>query len=211
MVTESITRKLGREIRQDAIQLWDMVLYPIWPWLLLIEVCATLIFVCLLILDIRHWPDIPKTLAVIVSMTLFLGPILLVEWAIFSWYRWRMERRAKAQWKYVVAKYGLAVSGTGTTQPAAASRPISCVYLIHNKKDGLVKIGQTSDFDRRFVEIQAGTEDKLEVVHIIKTPIPPAIESSLHKRYAHKRVHGEWFSLTDQDIHDIKRLGKSRK
>jgi len=81
------------------------------------------------------------------------------------------------------------------------------VYLISN---GLhVKIGKAKDPFKRIVDLQIGSSLDLTVLFMI----PYATESEafeeeakLQKKFKDKRVRGEWFSLTEEDILAIRTL-----
>ena len=93
---------------------------------------------------------------------------------------------------------------TGEWQPSTAKtieRP--CVYLVRDHS-GRTKIGVARNFKKRFFGLQTAASDKLKAEHVIYTSDPFALEAELHRTYKHKRVHGEWFNLTAQDIADIR-------
>jgi hypothetical protein len=67
-------------------------------------------------------------------------------------------------------------------------------YLAASKKDnGLYKIGRSTKPEERVYVLSAN------LVHIIDTDI----ERYLHNIYDHKRVEGEYFLLSKQDVNDI--------
>jgi predicted GIY-YIG superfamily endonuclease len=70
------------------------------------------------------------------------------------------------------------------------------VYFVSQQRDGRVKIGVSSDPDRRVKEMQTGNAKPLTV--IARFPFPNrasamAIERELHEKYSRFRVSGEWF------------------
>jgi Meiotically up-regulated gene 113 len=77
------------------------------------------------------------------------------------------------------------------------------VYLVKHGQHH--KIGRTNDTARRRREISLLLPEELEYVHIIETDDPEGIEVYWHRRFAAKRLRGEWFALTSDDIAVFKR------
>jgi len=77
------------------------------------------------------------------------------------------------------------------------------VYLI--KSGRYYKIGMTNDLHRRAREISIELPERSETIHSITTDDPSGIEAYWHKRFASKRVNGEWFSLSPSDIKTFRR------
>jgi predicted GIY-YIG superfamily endonuclease len=79
------------------------------------------------------------------------------------------------------------------------------VYVIASGPN-TVKIGYSSDPQRRLKELQTGHERKLTLVHkeTVTESEAPYIEKIVHVANRHKCLHGEWFNLThEQAIHEI--------
>jgi hypothetical protein len=108
------------------------------------------------------------------------------------------------------------VAGTATEDPATDDRgsPDSpgCppegkrdqpspghVYLI-GVLDGCHKIGKTNNIHRRVPEVGAKLPVELQVVHAIPVSDMAWLESYLHLAFRHRRVRGEWFRLSDDEI-----------
>lgn len=77
------------------------------------------------------------------------------------------------------------------------------VYLL--KHDKVYKIGKSIDVTRRFKEIKTQMPFKMEQVHVIETDDPAGIEAYWHNRFKDKRLEGEWFELSTQDVKAFKR------
>jgi hypothetical protein len=75
------------------------------------------------------------------------------------------------------------------------------IYLMLNKRNGLVKIGKAKDPQSRERTLQS-EEPEIEMIFCIQAP--PKIEIILHDRYSAQRVRGEWFKLSEKDIKQIK-------
>ena len=71
-------------------------------------------------------------------------------------------------------------------------------YLIYDDQNGLYKIGKSNDVQNRVKALSISNQNlKLKLIHL------GDIELSLHEKFAKKRVFGEWFKLTDEDIYDL--------
>ncbi len=88
-----------------------------------------------------------------------------------------------------------------TEEPEAAQGPAkndSFVYLL--KFGQHYKIGSTKNLVRRFREIKTQMPDDGEIIHQIQTGDPDGIESYWHNYFREKRLKGEWFALSKEDI-----------
>jgi hypothetical protein len=81
-------------------------------------------------------------------------------------------------------------------------RPVKEVktYLIYEVSSKLYKIGKSVNPENRMKSIQTSGETKL--IHVINRDI----ENKLHRRFKDKRVHNEWFELSDKDVCCIKKM-----
>lgn len=69
-------------------------------------------------------------------------------------------------------------------------------YFIGNRAEGKVKIGFSSNPQRRIAEIQTGCPFPVEI--LATEPGGSARESQLHRRFSHLHLNGEWFVLNDE-------------
>jgi hypothetical protein len=76
------------------------------------------------------------------------------------------------------------------------------VYLIRSV-DGFYKIGYSTDPKARIVALQTSTPNELTLVKWWYHPNSIKIEHELHRFFKKKRVSGEWFALTVEDIETI--------
>lgn len=79
------------------------------------------------------------------------------------------------------------------------------VYVIGNGRDAY-KIGWTDGpVEKRLNMLQVGSPDELSIVHIEPHISPAVLERELHRRFAAKRIRGEWFQLDQDDLLKINR------
>lgn len=77
------------------------------------------------------------------------------------------------------------------------------IYIIHC--DGYCKIGYTRGSPReRLSQLQVGSPHEMTLMSI--TPGDLQTEADLHRAFASKRVRGEWFELTIEDIQWVRRI-----
>lgn len=73
------------------------------------------------------------------------------------------------------------------------------VYFIGNG-NGFVKVGHTANsLAQRLATLQAGSPHRLYVCASIRADEYKPLEKRLHKLLADKRMHGEWFAITDAE------------
>lgn len=77
------------------------------------------------------------------------------------------------------------------------------VYLM--KTGRYYKIGRSGSPARREYEVGLKLPDKPRVVHTIKTDDPVGIEAYWHQRFSDRRLRGEWFDLSPEDVAAFKR------
>ena len=75
-----------------------------------------------------------------------------------------------------------------------------CTYIIYNKYNKLYKIGRSSNIYDRLNNLRREISPELDIVAYFNKDL----EGVLHKEYNQYREFGEWFSLNNDDILDIK-------
>lgn len=87
------------------------------------------------------------------------------------------------------------------------------VYLFRQLGTNYVKIGMTSlsSCDERFQAFKTYSPLGAEIVGTIRTKNALKLERHLHKKYAHKRLNGEFFDLSDNDCDIILNLNEDNE
>ena len=75
------------------------------------------------------------------------------------------------------------------------------VYIVHS--NGAYKIGHAKIVDKRIEQISPVLPFPVELVIAIAADDRYALERELHERFADKRLNGEWFVLTEEDLFDL--------
>lgn len=99
-----------------------------------------------------------------------------------------------------------AVGSDPSTGLETASEQLGEVYLFKSGRH--YKIGMTKDTVRRGNELRIQLPERMDLIHSIKTDDPSGIEAYWHRRFADKRMNGEWFDLNSADIKAFKRWRK---
>lgn len=79
------------------------------------------------------------------------------------------------------------------------------VYLIGIVEESMYKIGWTKgSISKRIAPLQTGNPKKIEPIHLFETEYHINVETWMHNKHAAKRLEGEWFKLTDEDVMNFK-------
>jgi hypothetical protein len=82
------------------------------------------------------------------------------------------------------------------------------VYLIGVARDGCHKIGWSTDPEQRLYHLRLREKDRgLRLLHAARTVDGFWLEQYLHVAFAHRRVRGEWFRLSDDDVATFGKVG----
>ena len=74
------------------------------------------------------------------------------------------------------------------------------IYLIQLGETDHYKIGITRHMDKRLSQLRSKCPIPLKVLYFWWGHDYRSVENFLHKRFADKRVKGEWFQLTSADL-----------
>ncbi|MGB0431639.1 MAG: GIY-YIG nuclease family protein [Bacteroidia bacterium] len=79
-------------------------------------------------------------------------------------------------------------------------KPKLFIYLMKNFQNGYFKIGESNNPEYREKTLQAQEPD----IKLIEAWLAPSrVEKELHKKFADKRLRGEWFNLNENDVEEI--------
>jgi hypothetical protein len=87
------------------------------------------------------------------------------------------------------------------------------VYFAQSLIGGPIKIGTAQDPQQRLKELQACCPFPLVFLHVVEGG-GRSLEQTLHRRFRHHRLHGEWFDACRElleYIHDAKARGAKRR
>jgi hypothetical protein len=68
------------------------------------------------------------------------------------------------------------------------------------------KIGKSRNPQKRILQLSTASAHLITLVCSIATDDMTATESELHQRFADKRIRGEWFALSPDDVEAIKAM-----
>lgn len=75
------------------------------------------------------------------------------------------------------------------------------VYLICDPSNDSFKIGVTKkDIKERIKKLQTGNCEELFIASYYEYEYPYRLEKMLHAKFSDKRLQGEWFKLSSNDI-----------
>jgi hypothetical protein len=83
-------------------------------------------------------------------------------------------------------------------------RGTGVVYLMKSRE--LYKIGISIEVDKRVKQLTSIIPFGVELIHVIPVNDYERLEQALHMYYQRKRVNGEWFELSEDDVNLIKSL-----
>lgn len=82
------------------------------------------------------------------------------------------------------------------------------VYLIINEEEKY-KVGYTNrTASKRIKELQTGSSSEMSVVDEYESDNAKQIETILHRFFKSKKISGEWFNLTKDDVFDFRKTCK---
>ena len=81
------------------------------------------------------------------------------------------------------------------------------VYLIHQIGSKFYKIGRSKDLKERLRALQPGNPQPLDLIAAFNVArFASQVELDVHTALAIRRLFGEWFALTDEDVNEFGNL-----
>lgn len=77
------------------------------------------------------------------------------------------------------------------------------VYLMHGIGTEWYKIGLSIDPDKRRVSLETKSPYEIELLNAHKVDDMYTEEAFWHEKFAEKRANGEWFTLSEDDVHEF--------
>jgi len=116
------------------------------------------------------------------------------------WKRKKEEKKAK-QIKDEMEK---AISESTYRKRKYQMRYPGYIYFVQGECGGPIKIGYSTDIEKRIKTLQTGYPDVLGILYLI--PGDMADEEELHKELAYYRMRGEWFKPDEEVLRKIEFL-----
>lgn len=79
----------------------------------------------------------------------------------------------------------------------------TCIYLMIDKINNMVKIGNSNNPERRLIEVKNYYKNNNIILYAYCSNVSQKIEKELHDIYKDKWCYDEWYRLTDDDISQI--------
>lgn len=90
--------------------------------------------------------------------------------------------------------------------PFSPAAPFMAVYFIIDRESEAVKIGRSKRPESRVATLSTGNPNPLELMGWLVSSDDSALEAALHRAYAHRRRHLEWFDIgTDEVLRELQR------
>ncbi len=89
-----------------------------------------------------------------------------------------------------------------TEVPFSISPPDEFVYFLKSTHGG-IKIGKTKSVKQRMENMFVKLPFPNELIRVIPTKDSTKLEKQLHEHFKDKKINGEWFDITEKDVHDI--------
>ena len=71
-----------------------------------------------------------------------------------------------------------------------------CIYLIADENNQVYKIGASRNGAlKRMKQLQTGNANELKLIFEYCCNYPYRLETILHRKFSHKKVHNEWYKI----------------
>ena len=148
-------------------------------------------------INLEHGIPVEYCIDHIIEMTYLLKSEILVSFP-----------GLKENLEYAIEIYNL-LTKDGQTSSRKIERKIKpgYVYLLQSPT-GTYKIGKTTNPENRLRTFGVKLPFEVEYICLIKTKNPKETESELHNKFSDKRMGGEFFKLSNEDIEYVKSLSE---
>ncbi len=144
-------------------------------------------------MSVGRWHSIPEAAFILgFDEGAIHEAIALRQLAIYKHKTWDAPRVSHDSLDWFAKRYNLRLSWR---------HPDSVTYFIQAVDGGPIKIGTARDVSARLAELQVANPNELVILGT--TPLP---EASVHRRFAHLRIRGEWFTASASLLAEIPRM-----
>jgi hypothetical protein len=109
---------------------------------------------------------------------------------------------------YAMCRVWLAKRTVPAKEGHGEAAGVGYVYMLQHGSKREYKIGRTNNTIRREGEVDIELPHGVKPIHVIATDDAAGIENYWHRRFAAKRLNGEWFALSGDDVRAFKRWRK---
>lgn len=111
-------------------------------------------------------------------------------------YKYMLTERDSSSWRFAEIEAVLACT---QIKRSKARRRTGYIYVLESD-DGYYKIGQTGSLQNRVKALKIQLPFKVHLLHRVAVSDPSAAERQLHQRFKDRRMNGEWFRLSQEDV-----------
>lgn len=111
-----------------------------------------------------------------------------------KYYNERLEKEIEKRQKY---------SESRSKNRLKVDNQNTCIYLMIDNKNNLVKIGSSNNPERRLLEVQNYYKNKDIYLYAYCENKKQSLENKIHKKYENKWCFDEWYNLSKHDIEAI--------
>ncbi|MBN3555767.1 GIY-YIG nuclease family protein [Fictibacillus nanhaiensis] len=84
--------------------------------------------------------------------------------------------------------------------PYPRGQAIGYVFFVQDHQTGNFQIGKTTQLDKRNNRFTVNLPFKNELIYLVKSGNHHQTEAAFHDYFTNKRVHGEWYTLSSEDL-----------
>jgi hypothetical protein len=119
-------------------------------------------------------------------------------------YKVRQSAAELMTYPHIISAIQEKIAQTPIVSSVPAKR-VSCYLYLMQAANGLIKIGIAADPQLRLGQINTGSPIEVNLLDAFADATAKLSETELHRLFVDKRVKGEWFALSEEDIAYIRR------